>query len=146
MGTADIATMPERILSLVPTQSNDAMGQTDNAAPLRYNERQSLWLSPQFLVQTALSLVIIFGGLVGTYVISTSKSAVMDATVQRMETHVSQIANSAEQMSNTVTRIQAEREADRRQIEELQQLVREHQAYIVKMTNDIARMQAKMDK
>ena len=100
------------------------------------------WFSPQFLVQLATLFIVVIGGIIGAYAAAQSHSAVLEANVTAIEQHTSQISSLVQQMSNTVTKVQADRENDRRELDDLKQQIQLQQTYIVKITNDIAKLQA----
>ncbi len=127
----------------------------DNVAQLadRPKPGDSKWMDPRFLV-AMLALII---GMVVNYWSSHSADAARAAKTDAALTVImqqaadmkgsqSRIEGSVQAVTNVAITLQAKVEAQAREISDMKEDIKTHNVFVVKITNDIAKLQAKMEK
>lgn len=128
-----------------------------NVAPStgdRRRDSSNTWLDPRFLAQLLAILLGLVGGLIGVYVVSQTRATKLeiaaqslDAKASRIDAQVSQIAASVQQVANITSRLQAQVDAQQRELDDIKRTSETQSqmmtAWVVATGNKISRLEAK---
>lgn len=117
-----------------------------NVVPIAEHMRErSAWLDPRFIV-TLLALIFgNAGGLIGVYVLSETKSAKIEVVVSSIDSKLTRIEASVQQVTSTVASLQSEQAQNRREIDDLKRKQEAQDAWISVINKQLANVQARQD-
>ena len=111
------------------------------------------WLEPKFLAQMLTIIIGLITIFVGGYVMVEARATKLEIVgttltqqAQDIKTSQARIEANVQQVTNNSYATQAKVDAQEKEIEELRQLTRENNAWIIAATNKIAKLEAKLEK